>query len=416
MTETTTAQPRRRAAFGFIFATSIINAISFGIMIPVLPNLIKDFTGGDTAAASIWSNVVFAVAWGVMQFICGPILGMLSDRFGRRPVLLISLFGLGVDFLFMAFAPNLWWLLFGRILNGITAASFSTANAYVADVTTPERRARDFGWMSSAFSIGFLVGPAFGGILAEYSLRLPFIAAAALTFVNCLYGFFILPESLPPERRVARFDWRKANPIGSLSLLRSHHELFGLASINFLYQLAHTVLPAVFVLYSGYRYGWSAQTVGFAMVLTGALGIIVQSFLVQPIVSRVGERGAVLIGAASGAAGFAVYGYAPTGLVYLLGAPVFAFMSLLPPGLMALMSQRVGVSEQGQLQGANQSLSGIGSMMGPAVFGLVFAWAIRHDATLHMPGLAIYLASGLMVAAFVLALNAAKPMRVAPAE
>ena len=407
--------PSRRPAFAFIFVTAVMNAVSFGIMIPVLPNLIRTMTGGDTASASMW-NVLFAVTWGAMQFVCGPILGMMSDRFGRRPVILISLFGLCLDFIVMAFAPSLWWLFFGRVLNGITAASFSTANAYVADVTTPERRARDFGMMSSAFSFGFLIGPVLGGLLAEYSLRLPFLVAAGLTLANWLYGFFILPESLSPERRVKTFDWRRANPIGSLNLLQSRPGLIGLAGIGFLFQLSHTVLPSIFILYGGFRYHWTPLMLGASMALTGVLGILVQAFCIQPIVSRVGERGAVLIGALSGAAGFAIYGFAPTGWMYLMGAPIFAFMGLLQPGLMGLMSRRVGPSEQGQLQGANQSLQGISSMAGPAIFGTVFAWAITHDASLHMPGLPIYLAAGLMVAAFFLALRTARHPLAAPAE
>jgi DHA1 family tetracycline resistance protein-like MFS transporter len=190
----------RQAGFAFIFALALMNSISFGIMIPILPNLIREMTGGDTAAAADW-NVLFATTWGVMQFVCGPILGMFSDRFGRRPVLLLSLLGLGIDFLFMAFAPTLWWLLVGRILNGATAASFSTANAYLADVTAPSERAKVFGWMGSAFSFGFIIGPTLGGFLGEYDLRLPFLVAAAITFINVAYGYFILPESLPLERR-----------------------------------------------------------------------------------------------------------------------------------------------------------------------------------------------------------------------
>lgn len=397
--------PGRQAAFRFVFATAVMNALSFGIMIPVLPNLIKQFTGGDTAAASLWAGV-FAVVWGTMQFFIGPILGMMSDRYGRRPVILLSLFGLAADFLFMAFAPSLMWLFVGRVLNGATAASFSTANAYVADVTTPEKRAKDFGMMSSAFSFGFLIGPALGGFLADYSLRLPFLVAAGLTAVNWLYGFFVLPESLPPERRIARFDWKKANPVGALRLLQSHHELLGLAGVVFLFQLAHTVLPAIFVLYVGERYGWSPRIQGLTMALTGALGIIVQTFLIQPIVRKIGERGAVLLGAISGAVGFAIYAYAPNGWVYLSGTFIFAFSGLLMPGLVSLMSQRVGWSEQGQLQGANQSMSGIASMAGPAVFNSIFAVAVG----MHLPGLPIYLASGLLLMAFLVALRTAKPL------
>ncbi|MCR5880743.1 TCR/Tet family MFS transporter [Phenylobacterium sp. J367] len=390
-----------------------MNSISFGIMIPILPNLIREMTGGDTAAASEW-NVLFATVWGVMQLVFGPMLGMLSDRFGRRPVLLLSLFGLGVDFLFMAFAPTLWWLFLGRVLNGATAASFSTANAYLADVTPPERRAKVFGWMGSAFSFGFIIGPTLGGILGEYDLRLPFLAAAALTFANWLYGLFILPESLPPERRAKAYDWSRANPVGSLRLLASRTGLLGLATVGFLFQLAHMVLPTIFVLYTTYRYHWSPAVLGLTFLLTGVLGVIVQMFLVGPVVARIGERRAVLLGLTAGVAGFAWYGFAPTGWAYLLGAPVFAFTGFLMPGLQGLMTRRVAPHEQGQLQGAIQSLNGISAVAGPPLFGLIFAWSVRHDAVLHAPGLAIYLAAALLALGFALAYGVARPVQSQP--
>ncbi|MBC7167688.1 TCR/Tet family MFS transporter [Phenylobacterium sp.] len=403
----TSGQSGRRAAFGFIFATALMNAVSFGLIIPVLPNLIKQFTGGDTAQAAEW-NVIFAVTWGAMQFVCGPLLGLLSDRVGRRPVLLLSVFGLALDFLIIAVAPNLIWLLVGRVLNGMTAASFSTANAYVADVTPPEGRAKAFGLMGSAFSFGFMVGPAIGGALGDIDLRLPFYVAAGLSLVNGFYGLFVLPESLPPEKRTTRFDLARANPLGSLRLLRSHPDLLGLATIGLLFQLAHTVLPAIFVLYTGYRYGWSPSTMGLTMMATGVAGVVVQMFLVGPVVARIGERGALLLGAAGGAAGFAWYGFAPTGTLYLVGVPIFALVGFLMPGLQGLMTRRVAPHEQGQLQGANQSLQGLASMAGPALFGLTFAWSIRHAASLQAPGLAIYLASALLAAAFVLGSRVAR--------
>lgn len=397
----------RKASFGFIFALTLMNSISFGIMIPVLPNLIKDFTGGDTAAASEW-NLVFASTWGLLQFVCGPILGLMSDRFGRRPVLLISLFGLAVDFVFMALAPTLWWLFLGRILNGMTAASFSTANAYLADVTAPEQRAKVFGWMGSAFSFGFIFGPFIGAQLGEIDLRLPFMAAAGLTFVNWLYGLFVLPESLAPERRAKAFDWRKANPVGSLVLLRSRPGLLGLAGVGFLYQLAHVVLPTIFVLYVGHRYNWGLTLLGWSFLATGIAGVIVQVFLVGPIVKRIGEKNAVLVGAAAGLVGFAWYAWAPTGWLYLLAVPVFAFIGLVMPGLQGLMTRKVDPSEQGQLQGANQALMGLSSIIGPVIFGEVFAWSLRQQG-FELPGLAIYVAAAMMALAFLLTLATAKP-------
>jgi DHA1 family tetracycline resistance protein-like MFS transporter len=404
-------RPKRQAAFGFIFASALMNSISFGLMIPILPNLIRQMTGGDTAEASVW-NVIFATTWGTMQFLVGPVLGVLSDRVGRRPILLISNFGLAVDFLFMAFAPTLWWLYVGRVLNGMTAASFSTGGAYVADITSPQERAKYFGRLTSAFSFGFIVGPVLGGFLGDINIRLPFLVAAGVTTLNWLYGLLILPESLPPERRLATYEWRRTIPlVGAFRLLSAHLGLFSLAGVAFLFQLAQIVLPQVFVLYMTWRYGWSMSQIGATLLLTGVLGVIVQMFLVGPAVKRLGERRLVLVGCVAGILGFAWYASAPTGWAYLLGAPMFAFSGFLMPGVQGLMSQRVPPTHQGQLQGVNQSLQGIASIIGPSIFGLTFAYSVRHDATLHLPGLAIYLASGLFVLAFLLAWGFAHPHR-----
>ena len=419
------ARPRgRQAAFGFIFAASVMNALSFGLMIPVLPGLIRSFFGATSAAstaqAAYW-QFIFGVTWGGMQFVSGPVLGMLSDRYGRRPVMLISILGLSLDFMVMALAPTLAWLLLGRVLNGATAASFSTANAYVADIATPANRARYFGWMSSAFSVGFLLGPAAGGLLATIpihvgafhlaAIRTPFVVAAGLCAVNWIYGLLVLPESLPPERRIAAFNWRRANPVASLTLLRSHHDLLPLAVINFLGQLAQQVLPGIFVLYTQLRYGWSLKFLGVTFLITGALGILVQSLVVGPVVRRIGERGAVIVGAAAGMAGFTIYALAPTQTVYFIGMPVFALIGLMQPGLQGLMTQHVTGSEQGRLQGANQSTGGIAAIIGP-IFPLTFAFALRHVPGL--PGLPILIAAGLLGIALVLSLRFARRDAQAP--
>jgi DHA1 family tetracycline resistance protein-like MFS transporter len=409
----------RKAAFGFIFAASVMNALSFGLMIPVLPNLIRSFfgaaTAGTTASAAEW-QFVFGVTWGAMQFASGPILGMMSDRFGRRPVMLISILGLALDYLVMTFAPTLAWLLLGRVLNGATAASFSTANAYVADISTPQTRARNFGWMSAAFSVGFLLGPTAGGILATHALhiggftldglRVPFLVAACLCAVNWIYGLLVLPESLPPERRLKAFNWARANPVASLELLKSHEDLIPLATLYFLFFLAQQVLPNIFVLYTTLRYHWGLGFLGVTFFITGALGILVQSFVVAPVVRRLGERGAVIAGAAFGAAGFVIFALAPTGTIYFIGMPIFALMGLMQPGLQGLMTQRVSPQEQGRLQGANQSLGGIGSILGPMLYPLTLAFALRRVPAL--PGLPILIAAALMVAAMVMAFRFAR--------
>lgn len=406
------SRPRRTAALGFIFVTAVMDITALGIMIPVLPNLVKAFVGQDTATAAFWTGI-FASTWGLMQFVVGPILGMVSDRFGRRPVILTSIFGLGIDFLFMAFAPTLWLLYLGRIINGATAASFSTANAYVADVTPPEGRARAFGMMGAAFGIGFTLGPVIGGWLGDIDIRLPFYVCAGVALTNWLYGFFVLPESLPVERRIKRFDWKRANPVGSLKLLRSHPDLLGLAGIGFLFQLAHVVLPSIFVLYTGARYHWSMKMIGLSLLGTGIANIIVQATLIGPVVKRIGERGALLAGLLFGATGFCVYALAPTGLIYLMGIPVFALMGFVGPGMQGLMSRRVGPSEQGQLQGANASIQGITAIVGPQLFTLTYAWALRNDAQLHLPGLPILIAAGLLLTAFLLGLGVARTPRPA---
>ncbi len=399
---------RRRAAFGFIFAAALINSISFGIVIPILPNLIKAMSGGDTAAASTW-NALFASVWGLMQFVCGPVLGALSDRYGRRPVLLISIFGLFGDFLFMAFAPTLGWLFLGRVLNGITASSFSTANAYVADIAPPQGRARLFGLLGSAFGVGFIIGPTLGGLLGEHNLRLPFLAGAGLCLINGLYGLLVLPESLPPERRPIRIAWARANPLGALDFLRRARGLRGLASVSLFQQLGFNVLPTIFVLYTGYRYGWTPRTLGFVFMATGASQIFVQAVLVGPVVARIGERGAVLLGAAMGSLAFAIYAFAPNGLIYLIGIPIYAMSGFLQPGLLGLMSARIDATHQGRLQGALQSLQGIASSLAPSFFGLTFAWAVRHDRTVHLPGLPILASSALFALAFCVSLVVARP-------
>lgn len=397
----------RRAAIGFIFVTALLDVMSLGLIIPVLPNLVKSFVGGDTALASRWVGL-FGTSWALMQFIFSPVLGMVSDRFGRRPVILISVLGLGLDYVLMAVAPSLGWLWLGRVISGITAASFSTAGAYIADVTPPEKRAQSFGVIGAAFGVGFVLGPALGGVLGEVSPRLPFWCAAGFALANALYGFFVLPESLPPERRTP-FRWGRANPLGAMRLLAKYEGLPRLAGVVLLYQLAHNVLPSIFVLYTGYRYGWSPRDVGINLAATGVASIIVQARLVGPAVRRLGERGALRVGLAAGAVGFAVFALAPTPLVYWLGLPVFALTGFIQPGAQGLMTRRVGADEQGQLQGVTSSLMGITGLVGPGLFTTVFAWSVRDPLSLHQPGVAVLLAAIIMLGGLAMTAGVAAP-------
>jgi len=399
----------RRAAVIFIFVTALLDVISLGIMIPVLPNLVKQFAGGDTALAAQYT-IAFSVTWGVMQFFFGPIVGMLSDRFGRRPVLLISIFGLGVDYMFMALAPTLRWLFVGRVINGITAASFSTANAYVADVTAPQDRAKAFGLLGAAFGIGFLVGPAIGGALGNINLRLPFWVAAALAVCNWLYGYFVLPESLPLARRTQQLNWRRANPIGALQFLRERTNLLGLVTINVLHMMAHNVFPSIFVLYVGYRFNWGPFASAIMLVATGVLSIIVQTLVVGRVVKAIGERGALLIGLSSAIVAFLFYALAQTPRWFFVGIAAGALSALVMPGLQSLMSRRVPSNEQGRLQGVNSAFLGMTAIVGPIIYLSTLAFAVRHDAQLHQPGIPILMAAVFCIAALVLAVLVAKPV------
>jgi MFS transporter, DHA1 family, tetracycline resistance protein len=409
---TVPAQSGRKAALTFIFVTVLIDMLAFGMIIPVLPVLVQDFVGGDAVrAAEVYG--VFGTAWALMQFIFSPVQGSLSDHFGRRTVILISCAGLGLDFILMALAPNLWWLLVGRVISGITAASFSTAGAYISDVTPPEKRAASFGIIGAAFGVGFVLGPALGGLLGAISPRLPFWASAFMALANVCWGLFVLPESLPKEKRVA-FSWRNANPLGALKLLRSHPMLAGLAVSYFLINLAHVVLPSTTVLYMHYRFGWDTRAVGMLLAGVGISSLIVQGFLVKPVVNRLKERRAMAVGLTFGAMGFAIYGLAATGPIFWIGVPVMALWGIATPSLQTIMTRSVDATEQGRLQGALASLVGLASLIGPTVFTQTFAVFISTRASWGLPGAPFLLAAGLVFAAMLLAWRTTQPTATAP--
>jgi DHA1 family tetracycline resistance protein-like MFS transporter len=381
-----------RRALVFIFCQVTLDVLAVGLMIPVLPTIVLSFMGGNTAGAAEMFGI-FTTVWGLMQFLFSPLLGALSDCYGRRPVILISCLGLGLDYVFMAVAPTLWLLLVGRIISGITSSTISTAFAYITDITPPEGRAKAFGTVGIAFGLGFILGPAIGGLLGGFDPRLPFWVAAAASFINAAFGWFVLPESLPPEKRMA-FSWKRANPVGSLHLLGSNRELVGLATVDFMVSVAHQVLPAVFVLYAGHRYGWNEATVGLTLAFVGICSAIVQGLLIGPAITWLGKRKALIGGLLVGGVSMTIYGLAPTGTWFWVGVPLMALWGIAGAVIQDLMSVRVSAAEQGQLQGANNSSRSIAGMIGPGVFAAIFAYLLDWA-----PGAPFFVAALLLVAA-----------------
>jgi len=390
-----------RATFVFIIVTLTLDFLAFGIIAPVLPNLIIHFEGGNMGRASEITGY-FGFAWNLMQFLFLPVLGAWSDRFGRRPVILISCLGLGLDYIFMALAPSLRWLFVGRLISGITASNISTAFAYITDITAPAERAKKFGFLGAAFGVGFVVGPAVGGLLGQYNLRAPFWAAAVLSLANFLYGIFVLPESLPKEKR-AKSAWHMANPLGSLTLLRSHSVLAGLSVVVFLYYLAHQALQNVFVLYTEYRYGWSTRSVGISLALVGVCAVIVSGGMVGPYVKKFGERLSLVSGLFFGVIGYVGFAMAPKGWMLLAAVPFIALWGVAGPAVQSLMTQLVEPSAQGKLQGAINSLRALTGMAGPLLFTQVFSAAISPAARIHLPGAPYFLGAALLVGCLLLA-------------
>lgn len=390
----------RKAAVVFIFITVTLDMLALGLIAPVLPKLVLNFLGGDAPNAAKMFGI-FGTVWALMQFIFSPVLGVLSDRFGRRPVILLSNLGLGLDYIVMALAPTLGWLFLGRVISGITAASITTGTAYVSDVVAPEKRAQAFGMIGAAFGVGFVLGPALGGLLGNSDPRLPFWVAGGLSLANALYGFFVLPESLPAEKRKA-FTIRRANPIGSLALLRSHPELFRLATIQFIGYIAHEVFN-VWALYTIFRYGWKEGTIGLSLALVGLCSVVISTGMVQPMVSRFGERRTLYIGQFFGALGMALAGLARTSGFFFFSIPVMMMWTISTPAAQGMMTRRVSESEQGELQGAISSLCSLAWIMGPGLFTFTFAYFIDQQKGWNFPGAPWYLGAFLLFVAMGLA-------------
>ena len=405
--QNTPQAPRHKAALIFIFITVLIDILAFGLIIPVLPHLVEQFVGGDTRSAAYWVGI-FGTVFAAIQFFAAPLQGALSDRFGRRPVILLSCLGLGLDFIFMALAPTLMWLFVGRVISAVTSASFTTANAYIADVTPKEKRAGAFGMVGMAFGIGFIIGPMLGGWLGHYDVRYPFWGAAVLALANFLYGLFVLPESLTPENRSKAFMWKQANPVGSVKLILQYPQLLSLALILLLSNLAHYVYPSVFVLYADYRYDWGPLAVGKVLAVVGLCSALVQGFLVRKWVPVLGEHKALLLGLLAGVVGFAAYGAAPTGTLFLCAVPVMALWGLAGPAAQALVTREVGPEVQGRIQGAMSSLISLAGILGPALYTFTFAKFIGEGAPAELPGMPWFIASLLLGVALILAVRHGK--------
>ncbi|MFC1494236.1 TCR/Tet family MFS transporter [Thermodesulfobacteriota bacterium] len=394
----------QKAGMAFILVTVFIDVLGIGIIIPILPELVKEFVGGSTASAGRWFGII-AATYAATQFFFAPVLGSLSDRFGRRPIILIALFGLGVDYVIQGLAPTIGWLFLGRVIAGIMGASFTTANAYIADVSGPEDRARNFGLMGVAFGLGFIFGPALGGFLGGYHIRLPFFGSAALALINCLYGFFVLPESLPREKR-GHFSWKKANPMGSLMVLRTY-PLVAHLSVSFIFiGLAQRGLEVVWVLYTGHRFGWDEGANGLSLALIGIMAVLVQGGLVQPFIKRFGERKTILFGLFVGAFSFLGYGMASEGWMMIVVIIFGALGGVSGPAIQGLIAGTVASHDQGKIQGGITSLMSLTSIFAPLIFATVlFSYFTSPAAPFELPGAPFLVGSVLMAISFLILLQ-----------
>jgi DHA1 family tetracycline resistance protein-like MFS transporter len=373
-----------KAALGFIFITVLVDVIGFGIIIPVFPDLIKQLIHGDLSTAAKWGGLLL-FTYALMQFIFSPVLGNLSDRYGRRPVLLFSLFGFGIDYLFLAFAPTIGWLFVGRVIAGITGASFTTASAYIADISTPEKRAQNFGMIGAAFGLGFIIGPALGGQLGELGARVPFIAAAVLTLLNWLYGYFVLPESLPKENRRA-FEWKRANPVGSLLQLKKYPAVAGLIMSLVLIYIAVHAVQSTWTYYNMEKFNWTKAWVGYSLAFIGLMIAIVQAGLIRIVIPRLGQERSVYIGLLFYSIGMLLFGFASQGWMMFLFTIVYCLGGIAGPAIQGIISSHVPANEQGELQGALTSLMSATTIIGPLIMTNLFAYFTSAKAPFLFPG------------------------------
>jgi DHA1 family tetracycline resistance protein-like MFS transporter len=385
----------RKHALVFVAITVLLDTIGFGLILPVQPALLVELTGESVSRVAIYGGWL-AFVYAIMQFVFAPVLGNLSDRFGRRPVLLFAVGSLGVDYLIMGFAPTLAWLFVGRTLAGMAGASFTPAYAYVADISPPEKRAQSFGVLGAMFGTGFIVGPALGGLLGGLGPRAPFFAAAALSLANVAYGLFVLPESLPLEKRRA-FDWKRANPLGTLLQMRRQPVVLGLLGALFLWMVGHQVMPTTWAFYTKFRFGWSEAMIGASLALTGVIVIVSQATLLRFAVPRLGERRAALMAITIAGVGYVGYATASAGWMMFAWLATWFFGALMMPTTNALMSHRIAPDAQGELQGAVASLYSLSSIIGPPLMTQLFSRFSAPDAPVHFPG-AAFLAAAILTA------------------
>ncbi len=405
---------KRTAALGFIFVTLLIDVTGFGLIIPVVPSLLSSLLHVEISEASPYGGWLIA-AFAVMQFIFSPIIGNLSDQYGRRPILLISLFGFGVDYLLTAFAPTIAWLFVGRIVAGIMGASFTTASAYIADISTPEKRAQNFGIIGAAFGLGFIIGPAIGGLLAKYGVRAPFFAAAGLVFLNWLYGYFILPESLKPENR-RKFEWKRANPLGTVKFFFSHRVILGLViSIVLLYLAAHAV-QSTWAYYTMEKFDWKEDMVGYSLAFVGLMVGLVQGLLIRFIIPKIGQERSIYVGLFLYAAGFFLFGVATQGWMMFVFLVPYCLGGIAGPSLQGVMSAQVQANQQGELQGALTSLISLTSIVGPIFMTTLFYSFSKPGSSIYFPGAVMLAGSVLCVISAFLARISLKKNKKAPAS
>ncbi|MCX6857837.1 MAG: TCR/Tet family MFS transporter [Verrucomicrobia bacterium] len=396
----------RRPAVLFIFITLVLDILGIGLIVPVLPKLIQHYQGGDVAAGS-FSYGLLAALYALMQFLFAPLIGSLSDRYGRRPVILVSLLGSAIDYFLIAFAPNLIWFAAGRIIAGITAANYAAASAYIADVSPPEKRAANFGLIGAAFGIGFIIGPILGGVLATWGVKVPFFFAGGLTLVNWAYGWFVLPESLGPENRRA-FSWARSNPVGALVALKRFPALIGLVTCYFIAVLAHQVYPSIWVLYTTYRYGWSELQTGLSLAAVGFMAGMVQGGLTKRVVGWLGEQKTVRYCLTLSIFLYAAYGLATQPWMIYVCIVIGSLSGIVTPAVQSLMSQGVPADEQGALQGSLSSLSSVAGVAGPLLCTQLFGFFIGEKAPALLPGAPFFLSSAMMLLALFIAVPALK--------